>query len=77
VQVFQLFVLLPYDLLVLELEQLTFLLEVGNDLAQTLLKEVDLGLHKLDLLVLFKLLLCVLLHRHSLLLKLSHRLLVI
>ena len=44
-QVFQFFVLLPYDLLVLELEQLTFLLKVGYDLAQTLLKEIYLGLH--------------------------------
>ena len=44
------------DLLVLELKQLSFAFEVGNDLAKTLLQEINLCLEKLDLLVLFELL---------------------
>lgn len=65
VQVFKLFMLFPYDLLILELKQLAFLLKVGHNLDHTLFKEVDLRLHQLYLLVLFKLFLCLLLHRHS------------
>ena len=44
-QVFELFVLLSYDLLILELKELTFLLEVDYNLYHTLFKEVILGLH--------------------------------
>ena len=65
-EVLELFMLLANDLLVLELEQLTLLLEVSDNLAQALLKQVDLRLEKLNLLSLFKLALGVLLHRQAL-----------
>ena len=54
--------LLADDLLVLELEEFPFLLEIGNDLSETLLKKFDLRLEQLDLLIFLKLLLCVLFH---------------
>ena len=77
VQVSQLFVLLTHDLLVLELEQLSFLLKVGDNLTQTLLKQVDLRFEQLDLLGFFKLALSMLLHGHALLLQLASRLIIV
>ena len=62
VQIAKLLVLLSHDLFVLELEQLALLLKVGDNLAKTLLEQVDLRLEQLDLLRLFELTLCVLLH---------------
>ena len=59
--------LLSNDLLILELEQLPFLLEVGNDLSQTFLEKFNLGFEQFNLFVLFKLFLGMLLHRHTLL----------
>ena len=44
VQVSQLFVLLTHDLLVLELEQFSLFLKVGDNLTETLLKQVNLRL---------------------------------
>ena len=69
VQIAELLVLLSHDLLVLELEQLALLLKVGDDLAKTLLKQVDLCLEQLDLLRLLKLTLSVLLHRKTLMVQ--------
>lgn len=48
------------DLLILELEKLSFLLEVSHDLPETLLQEFDLRLEHFDLLVLLELPLCML-----------------
>jgi len=70
-QVFQLFVLLADNLLVLELKELTFLFKVSNDLAKTLLEKIDLSFEKLDFLILFKLPLSMFLHGLAFLLKLS------
>lgn len=69
--------LLANDLLILKLEQFSFFLEVSHNLSKTHLEQVDFGLHQLYFLVLLKLLLSVLLHRHALLLQLIHSLLVI
>ena len=69
--------LLANDLLVLELEQLALFLEVGHNLAQALLEQVDLGLEQLDLLGFLKLTLGMLLHREALLLELVPRLVVV
>ena len=77
VQVSQLFMLLTHDLLVLELEQLSLFLKVGDNLTQTLFKQVDLCLEQLDLLGFFKLALSMLLHGHALLLQLASRLVIV
>ena len=77
VQVSQLFMLLTHDLLVLELEQLSLLLKVGDNLTETLLKQVNLRLEQLDLLGFFKLALSMLLHGHALLLQLASRLVIV
>ena len=77
VQVSQLFVLLTHDLLVLELEQLSLFLKVGDNLTETLLKQVDLRFEQLDLLGFFKLALSMLLHGHALLLQLASRLVIV
>ena len=77
VQVSQLFMLLAHDLLVLELEQLSLFLKVGDNLTETLLKQVDLCLEQLDLLGFFKLALSMLLHGHALLLQLASRLVIV
>ena len=45
------------DLFILELQKLPLFLKVSDDLAETFLEEVDLGLEKFDFLVFFKLLL--------------------
>ena len=63
--------LLANDLLILELEQLSLLLEICHDLAKTLLQQVNLGFQQLDLLIFFKLLLSVLFHGLSLVTKLA------
>ena len=76
-EIFQLLLLLVHDLLVLELEQLPFFFEVGHNLPQTLLQELNLRPEKLNLLVFFELTLGVLLHRHSLLLQIVCGLLVV
>ena len=49
------------DLFILELQKLPLFLKVRNDLTETFLEEVDLGLEKFDFLVFFKLLLGLLL----------------
>ena len=77
VQVSQLFMLLTHDLLVLELEQLSLFLKVGDNLTQTLFKQVDLRFEQLDLLGFFKLALSMLLHGHALLLQLASRLVIV
>ena len=77
VQVSQLFMLLTHDLLVLELEQLSLFLKVGDNLTETLLKQVDLRFEQLDLLGFFKLALSMLLHGHALLLQLASRLVIV
>ena len=77
VQVSQLFMLLAHDLLVLELEQLSLFLKVGDNLTKTLFKQVDLRLEQLDLLGFFKLALSMLLHGHALLLQLASRLVIV
>ena len=77
VQVSQLFVLLTHDLLVLELEQLSLFLKVGDNLTETLFEQVDLCLEQLDLLGFFKLALSMLLHGHALLLQLASRLVIV
>ena len=66
-QILKLFMLLSNDLLILELEQLSLLLKVGNDLSQTFLEKFNLGFEQFNLFVLFKLFLGMLLHRHTLL----------
>ena len=66
-QILKLFMLFSNDLLILELEQLSFLLKVGNDLSQTFLEKFNLGFEQFNLFVLFELLLGMLLHRHTLL----------
>ena len=55
--------LLLDNLLALEAQELLLLFEVGHDLAEALLKQLDLGLEHLDLIVLFILLSCKFLHR--------------
>ena len=55
------FMLFADDLFILELQKLPLFLKVGNDLTETFLEEVDLGLEKFDFLVFFKLLLGLLL----------------
>ncbi len=76
-QVFQLFVLLSDYLLVLELEKLPLFFKVCHNLAKTFLEEIDLGFEQLDFFVLFKLLLCMFLHRLAFLSQIRHSLLVI
>ena len=77
VQIAELLVLLSHDLFVLELEQLALLLKVGDDLAKTLLEQVDLRLEQLDLLRLLKLTLSVLLHRKTLMVQFVLRLIIV
>ena len=69
--------LLSNDLLILELQKLTLFLKVSDDLPETFLEQLNFGLQKLDLLVLFKLFLSMLFHCHAFLAKLSHGLLVV
>ena len=66
VQVSQLLVLFPHNLLVLELEQLSLLLKIGDNLTQAFLEQVNLRLEQFNLLCFFKLALSVLLHRQTL-----------
>lgn len=69
--------LLAHDLFVLELEQLSLFLKVGDNLSETLFKQVYFRLQQLDFLSLFKLALGMLFHRHALLLKFTSRLIIV
>ena len=55
--------LLTNYLLILELEQLSLLFKICDDLTKAFLKEVDFSFQQFDFLVLFKLLLSLLLDR--------------
>ena len=76
-KILELLLLLVHDLLILELEQLPLFLKVGHNLAQTLLKKVNLSSQKFDLLVFLELALCMLLHCLALLLQLVVSLLIV
>ena len=69
--------LLSNNLLILELEKLPLFFKIGYDLCETFLKQIDLGLEQLDLLVLLKLLLGMLFNGLTLRLQLNQGLVVL